>query len=381
MGSPRVMVDGAEPSATFVLVETSSDEARLVLDGEWTVTNAGQLTEALDQATLDIGQRPVKGVVDKIKKLDTTGALLLKSLLPADTANGLSKDHRRVLDFLPSVSDRRPDQEKDPPTIRKLFTAIGARTTTGIYFAWDIFTFIGRASVRLGQNVLEPRRFRIPSIIRHIKETGLNAFAIVGLLAVLIAMVITYQAAVQLKRFGADIYTVDLTVIALLREMGVLVTAIMVAGRSGSAFATEIGVMKLRDEVSALTTMGMDPIEVLVVPRIIALVITLPLLTFLADFIGLVGGAVMSMSLLDMSLRQYAERVRETADLTTFFVGMIKAPVFAGLIAVIGCYQGLQVSGSAESIGRRTTLAVVQAIFFVIMADALFSVVFSEVGI
>jgi phospholipid/cholesterol/gamma-HCH transport system permease protein len=163
--------------------------------------------------------------------------------------------------------------------------------------------------------------------------------------------------------------------------MGVLVTAIMVAGRSGSAFAAEIGVMKLRDEVNALTTMGMDPIEVLVVPRVIALMLTLPLLTFLADLIGLIGGGLMSLSLLNVSFHQYFLRVQDVATPTMFFIGMIKAPVFAFVIAIIGCYQGLNVSGSAESIGKRTTLAVVQAIFIVIAADALFSVLFSKAGL
>ena len=248
-------------------------------------------------------------------------------------------------------------------------------------FLWAIFVFIGQISVCFAQNLARPRHFRLPSIVRHIEETGERALPIISLLAVLISMVITYQGAIQLKKFGADIYTVDLTVVSLLREMGVLITAIMVAGRSGSAFAAEIGVMKLREEVSALRTMGLNPIEVLVLPRVIALVITLPLLTFLADLIGLSGGGLMSLSLLNISFHQYMVRVQEVANWDMFFVGMIKAPVFAFVIAIVGCYQGLNVSGSAESIGKRTTLAVVQAIFIVIMADALFSVVFSKMGI
>ena len=194
-------------------------------------------------------------------------------------------------------------------------------------------------------------------------------------------MVITYQGSIQLRKFGADIYTIDLTVISLLREMGVLMTAIMVAGRSGSAFTAEIGVMNLRDEVSALKTMGLDPIEVLVLPRLVALLITLPLLTFLADVIGLAGNGIMSFFLLNASPQKYLARVQDVADLRMFFVGMMKAPVFAFLIAVIGCYQGLKVTSSAESVGRKTTLSVVQAIFFVIMADALFSIIFSSLGV
>jgi phospholipid/cholesterol/gamma-HCH transport system permease protein len=217
--------------------------------------------------------------------------------------------------------------------------------------------------------------------LRGVQETGVQALPIIGLLAVLISMVITYQGSIQLRKFGADIYTIDLTVISLLREMGVLMTAIMVAGRSGSAFTAEIGVMNLRDEVSALKTMGLDPIEVLVLPRLVALLITLPLLTFLADVIGLAGNGIMSFFLLNASPQKYLARVQDVADLRMFFVGMMKAPVFAFLIAVIGCYQGLKVTSSAESVGRKTTLSVVQAIFFVIMADALFSIIFSSLGV
>jgi phospholipid/cholesterol/gamma-HCH transport system permease protein len=248
-------------------------------------------------------------------------------------------------------------------------------------FLHGVIAFIGEVALCFFRGLRHPGAFRLPSIVRHTQETGLEALLIVGLLAILISMVITYQGAVQLKKFGADLYTVDMTVVALLREMGVLVTAIMVAGRSGSAFAAEIGVMKLRSEIDALKTMGIDPIEVLVLPRVIALVATLPLLTFLADVIGLAGGSVMSMSLLNVSIAQYFNRVETVADFTMFFVGMIKAPVFAFIIAVVGCYQGMNVTGSAESIGRMTTVSVVQSIFLVIMADALFSIVFSKVGI
>jgi phospholipid/cholesterol/gamma-HCH transport system permease protein len=372
-------MDDARGPSKFVTVQ--QDKSILVLDGAWTVQNASDIARAIEIARHEVGPNAFAVTGEDIEKLDTTGALLLKKLLPEHQQARLTDDHRAVLDFLPPVSDYKPQPKPDRVTLTSFCRRVGEATFIGLDFLWSLFVFIGRVSVRIFRNFSQPRRFRLPSIVRHVQETGLNALTIIGLLAVLISMVITYQGAVQLKRFGADIYTVDLTVIALLREMGVLVTAIMVAGRSGSAFAAEIGVMKLRDEVSALTTMGMDPIEVLVVPRIIALAITLPLLTFLADIIGLAGGAVMSTSLLDISIRQYINRVQDVAEPTTFFVGIIKAPVFAFLIAVIGCFQGLNVSGSAESVGRRTTLSVVQAIFLVIMADALFSVVFSEVGI
>lgn len=370
-----------EVDTSFVAVKEDGDTANLVLHGEWTVENAASIAQAVLAATQKLGRRHFKVVGKDIAKLDTTGALLLKKLIPDDADVHLNKQQQALLDFLPAASERRPAKSRSPPAVVQFFCTIGKGAILGREFMWEIFVFVGKISLCALRNVLHPRRFRLPSVVRHIQEAGLNALSIVGLLAILISMVITYQGAVQLRKFGADIYTVDLTVIALLREMSVLVTSIMVAGRSGSAFAAEIGVMKLREEVSALRTMGMDPIEVLVLPRVIALMITLPLLTFLADIIGLAGGGLMSLSLLNISFHQYLSRVHSVADVTMFFVGMIKAPVFAAIIAVVGCYQGLKVSGSAEDIGKRTTLAVVEAIFVVIMADALFSVFFSKVGI
>ena len=370
------------PSSKFVEIKQAQDKTVLVLDGDWTIDNAAPIEKQIAQAARELDHKPYEVVGDEIDRLDTSGAFLLKKLVAGQGAPPhLSEPQRAVLDFLPAYSEYTPRAKRKPSALVASFSFIGEATVRALEFAWDIFTFVGRVSARFLSNLLHPRHFRLPSIVRHIQETGIAALPIIGLLGVLMTMVITYQGAIQLRRFGADIYTIDLTVISLLREMSVLITAIMVAGRSGSAFAAEIGVMNLRDEVSALRTMGMDPIEVLVLPRVIALVITLPLLTFLADVIGLLGGGLMSLSLLNISFEQYFERVAAVATPTMFFVGMIKAPVFAFIIAIIGCYQGLKVSGSAESVGKRTTLAVVQAIFVVIMADGLFSIAFSEADI
>jgi phospholipid/cholesterol/gamma-HCH transport system permease protein len=200
-------------------------------------------------------------------------------------------------------------------------------------------------------------------------------------MAVMIAIVIAYQGVVQLRPYGGEDFTVNLVAVSMLREMGVLITAIMVAGRSGSAFAAEIGVMKAREEIDALKVMGMEPMELLVVPRIIALVITLPLLTFFADAMGILGGAITSRFLLNISAPQYFERVRTAVDMSDLFVGLVKAPVFALIIASIGCMHGLRVTGSAESVGQETTRAVVKAIFLVIVLDALFSILFEKLGL
>jgi phospholipid/cholesterol/gamma-HCH transport system permease protein len=245
----------------------------------------------------------------------------------------------------------------------------------------DIVTFVGRAASAVGQALIHPHLLRLPSISRQVAETGINALPIVGLMAVMISVVIGYQGVAQLRPYGGEDFTINLVAVSMLREMGVLITAIMVAGRSGSAFTAEIGVMMARDEVDALKVMGMDPMAVLVVPRLIGLVITLPLLTFFSDVMGLVGGSLISLALLDVSPLQYVDRVRHAVDVSDLFVGLIKAPIFGFLIAIIGCMHGLRVRGSAESVGKETTRAVVKAIFIVIVLDALFSILFEKLGL
>jgi phospholipid/cholesterol/gamma-HCH transport system permease protein len=214
-----------------------------------------------------------------------------------------------------------------------------------------------------------------------VAETGVNALPIVGLMAVMISVVIGYQGVAQLRPYGGEDFTINLVAVSVLREMGVLITAIMVAGRSGSAFTAEIGVMMTREEVEALEVMGIEPMQVLVVPRVIALVITLPLLTFFADIMGLIGGAAICQTLLDLSPLQYPARLHQAVDGSDLFVGLVKAPIFAFFIAVIGCMHGLRVRGSAESVGRETTRAVVKSIFLVIVLDALFSVLFEKLDL
>lgn len=263
----------------------------------------------------------------------------------------------------------------------KALIRVGRVTSGQADFPFGLLAFIGNAAAHFAAAFLRPRDFRLPAIMRHIYETGIKALPIIGMMAFGISMVVAYQGAIQLRKFGADIFTIDLTVISLLREMGVLATAIMVVGRSGSAFAAEIGVMKLRGEIDAMRTMGINPMQALVLPRFIALLITLPALTFFADVVGLAGGALMAVTQLDLSVMQYLDRVQSVATPTMFWVGMVKAPVFAFLIAAICCYHGMNVSGSAENVGKVTTLAVVQSIFTIIMADALFSIIFSTLEI
>jgi phospholipid/cholesterol/gamma-HCH transport system permease protein len=261
----------------------------------------------------------------------------------------------------------------------------GAIAKLGRWTVWQgtearrLLAFFGRIATVLGQSFTHPRALRLPSIARHLYETGVTAIPIVSLIAFLISVVVAYLGAQQLSRFGATIFVVDLVTIAVLREMGVLLTAIIVAGRSGSAFAAEIGTMQLNEEVDALRAMGFNPIELLVVPRVLALIIALPCLTIIADAMGLAGGGLLSLVNLHIPATQFVLRLREALSPTTFWAGLVKAPVFALLIGMVGAYRGLQVRESARELGRLTTMAVVQSIFLVILADAFFAVLFEQI--
>jgi phospholipid/cholesterol/gamma-HCH transport system permease protein len=214
-------------------------------------------------------------------------------------------------------------------------------------------------------------------VLHNLQTAGFDALPIVGLLSFLMGVVISYQGADQLQRFGANIFIVDLVSLSMLRELSPLMTAIIVAGRSGSAYAAQIGTMKVTEEIDALRTIGIGPIELLVLPKMLALIITLPLLTIYADITGVLGGMIMASTKLGVSFDVFLDRIGNAVSLSSFLTGVGKAPVFAAIISLVGCFQGFQVSGSADSVGRQTTVSVVQSIFLVILADALFSVVFN----
>jgi phospholipid/cholesterol/gamma-HCH transport system permease protein len=330
--------------------------------------------------------------------LDLSGAWRLREFIRQARAAGAEvtfagtpPDQLRLVDQTlegqsPPCSERNrpvplsPIEELEAPAIRSL-EFLGRYV---VVYARDLIrdlAFLGRMSVTGARGLASWRRLRPISIARHVYDTGITAIPIVALIAFLISVIVAYMGAQELRNFGAVIYVVDLVTIGVLRELGVLLTSIIVAGRSGSAFAAEIGSMKLNEEVDALYATGVDPFEVLVLPRVLGLVIALPLLTIIADIIGLTGGALLCRLLLDIPLTQFVTRMQEAIAPTTFWVGLIKAPVFAVLIAMAGCYRGMQVRDSSRELGRLTTLAVVQAIFLVILADALFAVLFLEMNI
>ena len=314
-------------------------------------------------------------------KLDTAGAWLVATTARQNglTVTGATPAQTALIDIvtraLPEVSPKKP-RHIPFQELEKL----GRLTVAGFGGLVSIIGFFGQVIARLFTTILHPSRLRLTSLVFHMQQAGLNAVPIVALMAFLIGIVLAYQGADQLRQFGAQVFVVDLISISILRELGLLLTAIIVAGRSASAFTAAIGSMKMNQEVDAMRTLGLDPIEVLVLPRVLALLFTLPILGFLADIAGLLGGALMAWYELGVSPGTFKTRLLAT-DVSHFLVGISKAPFFAVIIAVIGCYQGLQVESNADSLGRLTSRSVVQAIFMVIVADATFSIFFAAVNL
>jgi len=360
-------------------IDIRADGDDLALAGVLDIRTLPEVERALDQRAK--GRKLQSINLADVSALDTPGALFLCDLRKRGVElNGVRGEHKALLELICSLELKPLPKAPRARRWRSMIIAIGKGGDEALKGTRDIITFIGRtASATLGA-LVRPRGQQLASISRHVAETGIDALPIVGLMAIMISVVIAYQSVTQLRPYGAENLTINLVAVSMLREMGVLITAIMVAGRSGSAFTAEIGVMKARQEIDALQVMGLDPMRLLVVPRLIALAITLPLLTFYADIVGLFGGAIAVQALLHVSPMQFLEHVRGAVDTHDLVVGLVKAPVFACFIAIIGCMHGLRVRGSAESVGRETTRAVVKAIFLVIVLDALFSVLFEQVG-
>jgi phospholipid/cholesterol/gamma-HCH transport system permease protein len=320
--------------------------------------------------------------------LDTAGAWLLCRIRAGLAERGWQVEladagasHAALIELIADLNPRPALPAPPINPIVRLVAELGAAVLTVADEARRLLSFYGQTIITLARVAVQPQRLRFTSLVHHLEQTCLNALPIIVMISFLIGVVLAYQGADQLRRFGAEIFTVNLLGVSILREIGILLTAIVVAGRSGSAFTAEIGMMKVREEVDALRVIGADPIEVLVIPRLLALMIALPLLAFVADIMGLFGGALMSIFALGIQPGQFVSQLESAITPTMFWIGIAKAPVFAFLIALVGCYQGLSVGGSAESVGRLTTQSVVRSIFLVIIADALFSIVFSYLGL
>jgi phospholipid/cholesterol/gamma-HCH transport system permease protein len=383
------------PAAPHLQLERQGELTTLRLSGRWIIEDAQVLELLLGRATVSIMARQTSArgagvVLDTrgLTQVDLTGAALIETAARRLAASGVPVRWegeapeqlelvRRTLAREQAPDATEPFQLDLVEPVRTIGRWVVERTRALL----EALAMLGHLFAVFGRALTGIRRLRVHALVRHVHETGIQAIPIVSLIAFLISVIVAYMGAQQLRRFGAEIFVVDLVTVGVLREMAVLLTAIIVAGRSGSAFAAEIGVMKLNEEVDALRAIGTDPVEVLVLPRVLGLVIALPLLTIVADTVGLTGGGLLCYWLLDISPSQYVARVQEAIAPTTFWVGLIKAPVFAFLIAFVGTLRGMQVRDSSRELGRLTTEAVVESIFLVILADALFAVIFMELDL
>ena len=374
MSTPSTATAGdAEP-------RRGADGDVLAASGEWTLPYAARLAARV----ADLKRRNAGLRVDAsaITRIDTAGAGLLLDLAGDTPVGGLSEERRALID---AVAKAQAVPQAEPPPRENALVSVLARTGAAAEQfagnAWQLVGFIGLVLATLARCVIDPRRWRITSLAFHLEQTGLDAVPIVVLLNFLVGAVVAFLGATVLKDFGASIFTVELIAYSFLREFGVLLTAILIAGRSGSAFTAQIGSMKSREEIDAIRTLGLDPVEVLVLPRLLALLIAMPLLTFLAMLAGILGGAAVCAFALDISSNMFVNRFHEVATVHHFWVGMSKAPLFAFLIASIGCLEGFKVSGSAESVGSHTTSSVVQSIFVAILVDALAAIFYMEINV
>ncbi|HLY45716.1 MAG TPA: MlaE family lipid ABC transporter permease subunit [Stellaceae bacterium] len=376
------------PPATIVASEEAG-EMTLRPAGDWLVATAAELDRRLRALELPSGRRVAVDLA-AIERLDTAGAWLLLRTEHALEARGNEVALTNVRNsFAPLLAQLRargagePVPHPVPPhhTLLGFVARIGEITINVLRRAYLMLGFGGLVSTKMAELILRPGRLRGIATLVQMERTGVDAMPIVGLLSFLIGVVVAYQGADQLRRFGAEIYAVNLLGVSILRELGVLLTAIIIAGRSGSAFTAQIGTMQVNQEIDALNTLGLDPVEVLVLPRVFGLVLTLPLLVFYADAMGMLGGALMTWAALGVPIPAFLDQLRGAITEWTLWVGIIKAPFFAAIISMVGCYEGFNVTGSAESVGRLTTQSVVESIFLVIVADAAFSILFSVLKI
>jgi phospholipid/cholesterol/gamma-HCH transport system permease protein len=371
-----------EPTIEWLEV---SGQVHLVLGGDWTNASLNKIGWSL-RVPPGLAERTVIVKFRQVNTVDSNAALSLRSWFGriAEQCASLTLEEPPTHFITISTLLDEPVEDLEPLRRRPVsdgLVRLGKAVVDLGRIGGDLIAFMGQVTISLVMTVLLPTRMRGKAVVHHMTQAGVAALPIVGLLSFLIGVVTAYQGADQLARFGAEIFTVNVVGIGVLREMGALITAIVVAGRSASAFAAQIGTMKINEEVDALRVIGIDPMVVLVVPRMLALMVIFPFLVVWADILGVFGGAIMATVALDISFSQFITQFQSEVPLTAFWIGLSKAPLFAAAIAGIGCYQGLQVGQGAAAVGEKTTAAVVQAIFLVIVIDALMSIVYSVIGI
>jgi phospholipid/cholesterol/gamma-HCH transport system permease protein len=365
--------------AKYIEIVKNQHQTKLKCVGNWTLPYIEKIAKELQRLKLN-GNVVVD--LSSVSDFDSSGVLLfidwqerISSSVTLDIIGYTSKQ----VEMYELLSKTHYTHIPKPKT--NLLSDIGKGFVEVIRDIVAFMSFIGELTLSFFHAFAHPKNIRIKETIYHIRHSGFDALVIVAMTSFLVGMVIAYQASVQLAKFGADIYIVDTVGISVVRELGPMITAIVIAGRSGSAYTAEIGAMKITEEIAAMRTMGFDPYAFLVIPRIAALMISLPLLIFFSDVIGILGGMVASSMELSLSSTQFLDRLHEILELKQYLLGMIKGPVFAFVIASVGCFRGMQVSDNTESIGLHTTASVVNSIFLVIAFDALFSVIYTELGL
>lgn len=371
-------------------IETFSQKETVVFkpQGVW---NAKFSNEAERQCDLLLKSPLSESLVFDLSQFttfDTSGIWLLQRTIRALKENNHqvqiqneSKEFTTLSQRLEPYTLNFKDLPKPPSYFGERLANLGEASLEVAFLTRDLILFLGQVTINLFSVLVHPRRLRFISLLSHMESFGVNAIPIVSVISVALGLVLAYQGEEQLRRFGAEIYTINLVSISVVREVGILMTAILVAGRSGSAITAQLGIMKINQEVDALNTLGLSPMEVLILPRVLALILIMPLLAFVADISGLLGGGIMVIFSLDVSPQLYIYRLGEAITLGGFWVGILKAPFFGAIIGIVSCFEGMRVEGTAESVGRNTTRSVVEGIFLVTLADALLSVFFSKVGI
>lgn len=351
--------------------------------GKWVVTAIDKIEKEL----INFTPTTKKVYIDlkDVNKLDSSGALLivlikhlyLKSKKDVELVN-INNKYKRLLEIVEKNFELEPLQLKKK---RQFLAEIGKKIVDFFKYIDNFLSFLGELFIKFIYLFINPKNFRIKETIYFIQSSGINALPIIGLTSFLVGVVIAYQTIVQLNKFGADIFVVDASSISIARELGPMITAIVVAGRSASSYTAEIGAMKLTEEIDAMKTMGFAPFYFLVIPRVVALMISLPILIFFSDIIGILGSMIVTKAQIGLSFEIFINRLYEVLALKHYVIGIIKGPFFAIIIALVGVFHGLKVSKNTESIGKETTNSVVNAIFLVIVCDAIFSIIFTELGL
>lgn len=376
------MDDLTSPKIEIVL---DGNTTKVVLHGPFTIFNVTELAKGIESLSVD---QAISIDLSDITRFDTSAAWALTRLKTRAAAAGQgiefigAREGPESLFRTVGAAMPEPTHALPPPlTLADRVAVLGESVAGGVRFLLALIEYFGMFLARLARSVRHPRDFRMTALVHHCEEVGFKAVPIVSLMAFLIGVVLAFQGSTQLRQFGAEVFVVDLIAISILRELGILLTSIIVAGRSASAFTAAIGSMKMREEIDAMRSLGLDPATILFVPRILALFLMLPILGLVANVMGLLGGGLMAWVELGISPAMFMTRLVEDTDVSHVVVGMVKAPVFALIIGVVGCHAGMQVKSNAESLGQMTSASVVTAIFAVIVADALFSIFFAQIGV